>query len=215
MIKNVQDIHAAEMPKEEEKPYQEIVQPVRGQRLARNCALTALLLLTVVSVRNEQLPSGQTVFQAVQALSGEGWDESLGKISFVSALVPDTVAVFGGGQETQYALSSPAMSGVMTHAWSKDEPYLSYRSGDGKVYAMGNGQVMSVTGSADNGYSLRVRQSDGLETLYYDLAAVSVREGDPIEAQACIGQCLNERETVVEVRRDGIALDPTPWMQVP
>ena len=211
MIKSIRDVQPAEMPKEPEPPYTTLPKPARSQRLVRNCALTALLLITVTSVRNERLPSGQTVLTAVQTMTGEGWDDTLGRISFVSALVPDTVAVFGDGQAS-YSLYAPA-NGEMTHSWSIDEPYLSYRAGDGQVYALGGGQVMSVTADDENGYALRVRQTDGLEAMYYDLSAIRVREGDEIAAQACIGSCL--RDAVVEVRRDGVSMDAAAWIQTP
>lgn len=211
MIKSIRDIQPAEMPKEPDAPYTELPKPVRSQRLARNCALTALLLLTVTSVRNERLPSGQTVLTAVQTMTGEGWDDTLGKISFVSALVPDTVAVFGSGQAS-YSLYAPG-KGELTHPWSNAEPYLSYRAEDGQVYALNGGQVMSVTANAGNGYSLRVRQADGLEAMYYDLSAVRVQEGDEIKAQACIGSC--QQEAVIEVRRDGVSMNAAAWIQTP
>ena len=54
-----------------------------GDHLARNMAAAALLVLTVVSVRNAQLPGGKTVMTAVQEMVDPGtiWVKSALSVS--------------------------------------------------------------------------------------------------------------------------------------
>ncbi len=58
-----------------------------------------------------------------------------------------------------------------------------------------------------------MRHEDGLESLYYNLASVNVREGDEVSAQTCIGTALTGRQALLEVRRAGRPIDPAPFLQ--
>ncbi len=181
-------------------------QPRWGERLARNMALAGLLMVTVAAMRNAELPSGDTVLTAVRQMIDGEWDDHLGKISFVGRFLPETVAVFF---ETapDAELTAPCF-GVLSHAWTAEEPYLGYTGEDRRVFAVAAGQVMSVYHGADEEYILRLRHDDGLETMYYALASVSVSEGDAVSANTCLGRALPEG-AVIEVRRAGRAIDPT------
>ena len=63
--------------------YQDAARPRFGERLARNLTLSGILVLAVVSVRNAQLPSGQTVMTAVQEMVDPGtiWVKSALSVS--------------------------------------------------------------------------------------------------------------------------------------
>ena len=56
------------------------------ERLARNLALSGMLVLTIVAVKDARLPSGKTILTGVQQMVDQNWDDNLGKISFVSNL---------------------------------------------------------------------------------------------------------------------------------
>lgn len=181
------------------------------ERLARNMALAGMLVLIVTAVRNDRLPTGQTVLSAVQNLIDTGWDDSLGKISFVSNLLPETVAVFFETPLNE-TWTAPC-AGEAVHAWSQEEPYLSYpATADGKVYAMADGQVMSVAHGPEEEMILRVRQENGLEVMYYNLSALNVREGDTVKKDDCIATALPQG-VAVEIRRAGRAIDPTVYIE--
>lgn len=181
-----------------------------GEKLARNFAFAGILTLAVVSVRNAELPGGKTVLTALQETIDADWDSSLGKISFVSNLLPETMAVFFE-TDTAAHLTAPCM-GEVRHAWSEQEPYLGYHPANGDVYAVGAGQVMSVAHGLDEERVVRVRHGDGLESMYYNLKTVNVREGDEVTADTCLGTALPGEEAFVEVRRAGRAIDPTTWL---
>ena len=183
-----------------------------GEKLARNCAFAGMLTLMVVGVRNAQLPSGRTVLTAVQEMIDANWDSGLGKISFVSNLLPESMAVFFES-DLSAELTAPCF-GPVVHAWSETEPYLGYGADNGKVYAVSAGQVMSVAHGLEEERIVRLRHEDGLESLYYNLASVNVREGDEVNAQTCLGTTLAGRQALVEVRRAGRAIDPTELLSL-
>ncbi|MBR0408174.1 MAG: M23 family metallopeptidase [Clostridia bacterium] len=164
----------------------------------------------MVAVRNAELPTGKTVLTAVQEMIGADWDQSLGKISFVSNLLPESMAVFFE-TDLQANLTAPCFGGVV-HAWSQEEPYLGYSAANGNVYAVSDGQVMSVAHGLEEERIIRVRHDDGLESMYYNLASVNVREGDSVSAQTCLGTALPGKQALLEIRRAGRAVDPAPWL---
>ena len=178
-----------------------------GEKLARNLALAGMLVLTVAAIHNAEWPSGPAVLTAVREMIDPAWDESLGKISFVSHLFPDTVAVFFESG-LQADLTAPCF-GTVTHSWTDAEPYIGYASSDLRVYAAADGQVMSVAHGLNDERIVRVRHENGLETLYYNLASVHVQEGDAVTASTCLGLRLPLEEAFMEVRRSGRAIDPS------
>jgi len=185
--------------------------PFFGEKLARNMALAGMLLLAVVSVRSERLPSGQTVSAAVHQLLDPDWEEKLGRISFVSSILPESVAVFFENAPS-VPLSAPCF-GDISHAWTSDEPYLAYSLRDQHVFAASDGQVMSLAHGYDDGVVLRLRHEDGYETLYYGLSDVNVQEGEKVTAQTCLGCFSGSESGAFEVRRFGLPVDPSGMLK--
>ncbi len=203
MIKRME----AEAPKEQpEITYLPADRPRWGERLARNLALTGMLVITIAAIRNAELPSGRTVLTAIQQMIDGEWDDHLGKISFVGSFLPETVAVFFESAPDA-VLTAPCL-GPLTHPWTEREPYLGYADADSRVFAVAAGQVMSVSHGPDEEYILRLRHDDGLETMYYNLAAAAASEGDMVTPGACLGEAL-PGGLIIEVRRAGRAIDPT------
>lgn len=185
--------------------------PPAGFYLTRNLALAGLLLLSITSIRNASLPSGNTILTSVQNIIDADWDSDLGKISFVSNLFPETVSVFFESSP-DVPLIQPCF-GQLIHAWSKQEPYLGYQSLDHKVYAVASGEIMSIAHGIGEEIILRVRQADGMETLYYNLKNVSVQEGDQVTVSTVLGEVSAADQAVIEVRKNGLTIDPTQMME--
>lgn len=182
-----------------------------GEHLVRNLALAGMLVLCITAIRNTKLPDGQTILTAVQQMVDTNWDDSLGKISFVSNLFPETVSVFFQSTvDTQ--LIAPCF-GEITHVWSENEPYVGYHTNNGnQVFAAASGQVMSIAHGLQEEKIIRIRHDNGLETLYYNLASAAVQEGDVVSADICIGECLANSSPIIEVRKDGAPIDPTAFL---
>lgn len=187
--------------------YLPVMKPRWGEKLVRNLSVAGMLVLTITAIRNEQLPSGNTVLTAVQEMIDTNWNENIGKISFVSNILPESVAVFFD-TAPQGNLTAPCF-GEINHLWNEKEPYIGYLSKDAKVYAAADGQVMSVSHGPDEERIIRIRQENGLETMYYNLSNTFVSEGNMVNPTVCIGEALPDREVILEVRRAGRAVDPT------
>ena len=209
MIKRMEGEAPKDQREQPEITYFPPDQPRWGERLARNLALAGMLVITIAAMRNAELPTGATVLTAVQQMIDGEWDDHLGKISFVGRFLPETVAVFFESAPDA-ELTAPCF-GALTHPWTEQEPYLGYEGEDKRVFAVAAGQVMSVSHGPDEEYILRVRHDDGLETMYYALASVTVSEGDAVSASTCLGQALSGG-AVIEVRRTGRAIDPTDFI---
>lgn len=207
-----QSLNTSQDRQRKETPVISSSKPLFGERLVRNLAFSCLILLAVVSVRNEKLPTGETVLSAVREITDPQWGEGLGKISFVSRLFPEAVSVFFDDDAPAFsALVSPCL-GEISHAWKKEEPYLSFGSSDRFVYAAAPGQVMSVAHGMDDERIVRVRHENGLETVYYDLAEARVREGDQVDESTCLGVLLSGRDAAFEARYAGRSFDPAARM---
>lgn len=181
-------------------------------RLGRNMALAAALILAVSALRNAALPSGETVLTAVRQIIQPQWDDHLGTIDFVGNFFPDTVAVFFESPLTLH-LSAPCL-GPLTHAWSQNEPYVSYQTAsDQRVYAAAEGQVMAVAHGPEEELILRLRHDGGVETMYYALSRIYVQEGDRVTEETCLGEVREGQEAILEVRRAGREIDPTAYLE--
>lgn len=192
--------------RETQMRYQPPAKPRRGERLSRNCAVVGLALIFLLGIRNAELPSGRTIMAAVRDITDADWTDGLGRITFVSALFPETTSVFFRQPPT---LAEPCM-GRQTHAWRWDEPYVAY-STDGAVKASLNGTVMGIGHGDGEERIVRLKHEDGYETVYYNLETTPVSIGESVEAGQVIGIPI-DGAAYFEVRRDGISIDPAPLM---
>ena len=192
-------------------PYEEIPsvpKPGGMLKLTRNTAFLMLLLVCLASIHNQQLPDGRTVLTAVQSTVTQEWDDSLGKITFVDNMMPETLAVFFQ-PEKNYALLLPC-SGPVVHRWETHAPYVSFDA-SGVVCTIAEGEVMSLSHDSADQLSLRIRHEDGLESVYYHLASTSLSEGDYVLAGDAIGVLQEGHHLVLDVRRNGLSIDPTGY----
>lgn len=179
----------------------------RAERFAKNLAVSAALVLCAVVLRTGAVPALDKTTDAVMTAATDQslLDEQLGKLSFVSALFPDTVLVFG---ESSAQLDMPISAGTVIHAWSEAEPYLSWRANTQTVTASSDGEVIGVYHGNGDERLVQVMGADGLACLYGNLAEVKVHTGDAVSAGDVIGTLLPGEDFVFEVRRDGRSIDP-------
>lgn len=195
------------------QPWPKENKPSPGQRLSRNTAFLMLLMVCLASIHNHTLPDGRTVLTAVQNSVDPSWDETLGKITFVDKLVPDSLAVFFA-QPGEQTLSLPC-DGQLVHPWSETAPYVSFQPETAAALAVADGEVMSISHDAAEGLCLRLRHDNGLETIYYQLSQVFCREGDIVKQGDTIATLAPDTALVMDVRRDGLPADPAPYWQQP
>lgn len=179
--------------------------------LLKNLAVASTLVLCAVTLRTGALPSLSTATDAILTAATDHslLDEQLGKLSFVSALFPEAVLVFGESRTT--ALPLPVSGGVVVHAWSESEPYLSFRSSTTQVHSSADGEVTGIYHGYGDERLIQVTGNNGLSCLYGNLEDVTVHLGDAVRVGSLLGTLLPGEDLVLEVRQDGTNIDPASY----
>lgn len=175
--------------------------------LVRNLAVVGGLVLVMMAVRNSSLPQAQSVFGAIQDSAGIQWDESIGKLSFVNSILPEGIREVWNETPIQ-AVFAP-VSGTVVHAWSREEPYLLLEGDTRDVRASENGEVMSIAHGMEEERIVRLRHTDGTESVYGNLESCSVTVGAQVSAGDIIGKLIVEKPLAFEVRMNGRSVDIT------
>lgn len=178
-------------------------------QLARNLAVVGVLFALVVAVRSAGTEQAQSVFGALKETAGMQWDDSVGKLSFVNALLPESIQAVWNA-ETNIEVFSP-VNGEIVHAWSRKEPYVLMNSSLRNVRAAEDGEVMSIAHGPDEERIVRIRH-ENCETLYGNLASTTLQEGDLVYAGDIFGQLMDGRALSFELRVDGKSVDPQGHM---
>lgn len=139
--------------------------------------------------------------------AGFEYDETLGRLQFVSNLLPESAMVFLENDLDANSIPAAAIpSGAqMLHAWSQEEPWFEY-SCVGEISACQDGQIMTIVENRDNEYTIRIAHQNGYESLYSGLHAVQVKEFDKVSKGQQIGTATGF--TAFEWRKDGLSVLP-------
>lgn len=186
------------------------IKPERKKRIGRMnpgkaATLTAAAFLCALTGA-ALTPAGREVGQALvsRVSGGFEYDETLGRLQFVSHVLPESAMVFLTSTGGDKAVAAP-VSATARHAWNEDEPWLEYTC-SGSVCACLGGEVMTVVRSHADAYTVRLLHEDGYESVYSRLCSVTVSEGDSISAGQTIGQ--TDGFAAFELRRDGLSIQP-------
>ncbi len=183
-----------------------------GEKLLRNTAVACALLLTVMALKNVDQPWSRQAAEGIrQAMTMRvDWDETLGKLSFVRAIVPDTALVFLNMGESADLIAP--VNGEISHGFSDQQPWLEYRCESGEaVCAAEQGTVTAVGQGASGDWIVLVEHDEGEETVYGYLANAYVKVGDSVESGQQIGITAEENDSRLyfELRKGGESIDPT------
>lgn len=183
----------------------------QGERLMRNLAVAAALMICAVTLRSGALPPLTPAADAVLTAATDDslLDDQLGRLSFVSSLFPEATLVFGAMDD---ALALPVSGGAVVHAWSSQEPWTAWRTASRTVTASADGEVIGVYHGNGDERLVQVLGADGVACLYGNLAEVAVSSGDAVAAGDPIGTLMTGADAVFEVRRDGVSIDPALMM---
>ena len=181
-----------------------------GDRLLRDTAIACALLLGVLTIKNIDEPWSRLALNGVEsALTMRiNLDESLGRLSFVRGLVPESALVFLdlSARET----FAPA-EGTISHAWTEAQPWIAYSCPPGaEVRALEPGTVAAVTRLSGGEWGLIVDHGEGVESVYAYLGRADVQAGDTVSAGQVLGTASDDPELSVyfELRENGTAVDP-------
>ena len=189
--------------------WQESPKRMVGEHLMRNLATASALVLCAVALRQGALPGADSAVDAVMTAVTDNslLDDTLGRLSFVSSLFPEATLVFG--EQTYPELAMPVSGGTVVHAWSEVEPYISWRTSTRTVSSSIAGEVIGVYHGDGEERLVQVMGDNGLACLYGNLSEVSVAAGDAVQAGDPLGMVMADADCVMELRRDGISIDPT------
>lgn len=181
---------------------------LRSDVLLKNLGLAAALVLCAVTLRTGAIPALDPAADVILTAATDDslLDEQLGKLSFVSALFPEAVLVFG--ENTIPTLANPVEIEQVTHAWSEQEPYTAWAADGGVVTAAAAGEVTAVYHANGGERIVSVLGEDGYSCLYSNLEYIGVQIGDAVAVGDVIGQLQAGQDLVFEVRRNGISIDP-------
>ena len=178
-----------------------------GDRLLRNSAVACAVLLGILALGNIRQPWAEKATGGIKrALSMRvDLDESIGELTFVKQLMPESALVFlnvsGDGD-----MSRPCDAAV-THPWSRLQPWMLYAEGNRAIYAAAAGTVTAVSPFSDGAYGLLIDHGEGLETMYANLSQVDIKAGDQVQRGEYLGAC--EGGLYFELRQDGESVDPS------
>ena len=181
------------------------------ERLLRNRFLACAVLLGILALGNLQQPWARKAADGIeQALTMKiDLDESLGQLSFVRNLMPESALVFFN-LSGEHELLLPTQ-GDLTHAYSDAQPWLMFDATPGSaVCAVAGGSVSAVSALSDGSYGVLIDHGEGRESVTACLASTSVQTGDRVQQGDAIGTAGGE--LYFELRQGGESADPTEAM---
>ena len=175
------------------------------KRLLRNTAIFAAAFLCLCGGAAAALYHPEQT-QAVMShlTAGFEYDETLGRLQFVSNILPKSAMVFLTTDVQTQELAAPSDAEI-AHAWSQTEPWLEYDC-TGDVLSCKDGEVMTVVKNRQDEYTVRVLHDDGYESIYSGLDTVSAAESDRVLAGQPIGTAAGF--AAFELRKDGLSVLP-------
>ena len=175
------------------------------KRLLRNASISAAVLLCLFAVGGA-LGGSSRISQAVMSHVTTDFeiDDSLGRLQFVSNILPESAMVFLQGTDQAVTVSAPVRS-QETHAWTQEEPWLEYVC-TGVVTACSEGDVMTIVQNREVEYTVRLRHENGFESIYSGMREVNLREGDHVLCGDQVG--WTDGFSAFELRQDGLSVQP-------
>lgn len=181
------------------------------ERLLRNSFLACAVLLGILALGNIQQPWAIKAAQGIeQALTMQvDLDETLGQLSFVRKLMPESALVFFN-LSGDSALQQP-IQGELEHAYSATQPWLLFAAEPGSsVCAAADGTIAAVSPLSDGSYGVLIDHGNGLESVTANLAEVTLSAGDQVLRGSTIGSAAGD--VYFELRQSGENVDPTEQM---
>lgn len=178
------------------------------ERLLRNSCLACAVLLGILALGNLNQPWAVKAADSIQqALTMTiDLDESLGQLTFVRKLMPESALVFfdlQGGSE----LARP-VKGNPTHSYSETQPWLMFEAEENtSVCAAEAGTVAAVSPLSDGSYGLLIDHGNGLESVLANLNEVLLQPGEQVIRGAAVGTCADS--LYFELRQNGKPIDPS------
>ena len=174
------------------------------KRLLRGTGIFAAVSLCIGTgayMLMQDAQESQSVMSHLTA--GFEYDESLGRLQFVSNILPQSAMVFLTAAPETTMLQPMAAQEI--HTWSSEEPWIEYAC-NGSVSACDSGEVVTVVKNRQDEYTVRIMHDNGYESVYSGLNAVDIKELDIIDAGQQIGTSAGS--AAFELRKEGLSILP-------
>lgn len=178
--------------------------PHYEQRLLRKGLPLAAVVLCLGTAAALHVRGGDSAVMS-HVSAGFEYDQTLGRLQFVSNILPESAMVFLNGSEDEVLSVMAPVQTEAVHTWSQTEPWLEY-SCSGEVSNCLDGEVMTVVCNRKNEYTVRVLHNGGYESVYSGLKDVAVEENDWIKAGQPLG--YSSGFSAFELRKDGLSVMP-------
>lgn len=175
------------------------------KRLLRNTTILAAAFLCVCAGTVAVIDHPERAEAVMSHLTaGFEYDETLGRLQFVSNILPKSAMVFLTADQQPQKLLAPADAEI-SHVWSEAEPWLEYTC-TGDIVSCRDGEVMTIVKNRKNEYTVRVMHDDGYESVYSGLQTVQTGESERVAAGQQIGTA--DGFAAFELRKDGLSVLP-------
>ena len=183
-----------------------------SDRLLRNSAIACAVLLGVLAMGNVNQPWAVKATEGIdRALTMRiNLDDSLGELTFVRSLMPESALVFlnvAGGA----AMARP-VAGDVAHPWSSLQPWTLFDGAGAPVCAAAAGTVTAISPLSGGLFGVLVDHGEGLESVYANLSEVSVASGDAVGRGDALG--VSGDGLYFELRSAGESVDPSERMDL-
>ena len=199
----------AQMKTRQKHDWSKPIEPAAGfqqrKRRLRSVAISmAAVFCLGIGAVNLAADRGKTAQVLSHVDTGFEYDETLGRLQFVSSILPESAMAFLSSEDGDIDVFAPTNAAV-THTWSQDEPWIEYAL-SGQMTACSDGDVMTIVKNHDDEYTVRVVHDGGYESVYSGLCDVTVGQFDRVQAGYTIGNC--ENGLAFEWRKDGLSIEP-------
>lgn len=182
-----------------------------SDRLLRNSALACALLLAILAMGNINQPWARRTSETIErALTMHiDLDESIGRLSFVRNLMPESALVFLNVSSDAAFL--PPASGEVSHEYTEAQPWLIFSCpAQSEVFAVADGTVTAVSALPDDAVGILIDHGNGIESVYACLTEASVASGDAVSRGQQIG--LADDMLYFELRENELSVNPAERM---
>ena len=176
------------------------------KQLLRNASLIAAVSFCLgggAYVTLKQDKGAQSVMSHMTA--GFEFDETLGRLQFVSNILPESAMVFLSSDSSGNNKVTVPAAAQVTHLWDPSEPWIEYAH-VGDVFACQSGEVMTIVQNHQDEYTVRLLHNNGYESVYSGMRAVHLKEHDVVGEGQVIGTAAGM--AAFELRKDGLSVQP-------
>lgn len=173
-----------------------------GRKIAYAAAAAIGLSVGMAALLQSVPDSSVSVMSRLE--TGFEYDETLGRLQYVSSILPESAMVFLSDGETNTTFTEPATTQIV-HVWNQAEPWIEYESCD-EIRACQTGEVMTIVKNRLGEHTVRVMHDNGYESIYSGLTEVFFEENELIGAGEMLGQAAGH--AAFELRRDGLSVLP-------